>query len=480
MSDDLAIRGGGVVAVATDDHLLLAALLLQLGEACASWADRAEAVSTDDFSRVSLGPTVVPQPDTTAGRAAAVRAATGLRRASEDASRLGGQLIVGAEQYGELERTVQRLFTITGGVAGWILGASPVISFGVLTAVGEVTLIRTVFRAALGLLSSDLQNDFDEASAKTARELMSSPAFVALVRGVVSGSDEFLIGAFGLPAMLDANRLREQGITGVAFAAVLASRGLDRAGLFTPAAPVRTIEVTAQSSASPPKPPTRYEELVERMPHGGAGSPQIRIERYQDPSGSDQWIVWSGGTIETGFPESSTEPFDNRSNVNAVAGTEAESVDATLQAMRLAGIPEGASVLHVGYSQGGIVASGIAASGLFDSSVVTFGSPVESIDFPDDVPRTHVEHTEDVIPALSGERRDSLNGGIVVQRSLYDGGAPPAGDDPLPAHNLDRYRETARLIDQSSEERLAPAIDTLAGLTGTGEVRQYRADKVLP
>ncbi|MBF4567144.1 hypothetical protein ITJ57_00065 [Plantibacter sp. VKM Ac-2880] len=229
-----------------------------------------------------------------------------------------------------------------------------------------------------------------------------------------------------------------------------------------------------------PSPPTTYEELVERMPHGGADSPQIRIERYQDASGADQWIVWTGGTIEAGFPESSTEPWDNRSNVTAVAHTDAESLEATMQAMRLAGIPEGASVLHVGYSQGGIVASGIAASGLFDSTLVTFGSPVESFEFDDDLARTHVEHTEDVIPAVSGERRDSLNGGTVVQRSLYDGGTPPPGDDPLPAHNLDRYRETARLIDQSSEERLAPAIDPLAGLTGTGEVHQYRADKVLP
>jgi hypothetical protein len=354
------------------------------------------------------------------------------------------------------------------------------IPLGVLAAVGEVTLIRTVFRGMLGLLSSDLQDGFDEVSAKTARELMSSPAFVALVRGVVSGSDEFMISAFGLPAMLDANRLSEEGITGVAFAAAVALRGVDRAGLLTPAAPVRTVEVKAQGAPAPLKPPTRYEDLVERMPHGGAGSPQIRIERYEDASGADQWIVWSGGTIETGFPETSTEPFDNRSNVNAVAGLEAESAEATLQAMRLAGIPDGASVLHVGYSQGGIIASRIAASGTYDSSVVTFGSPVESVDFADDLPRTHVEHTEDVIPALSGERRDSLNGGTVVQRSLYDGGPPPAGDDPLPAHNLDRYRETARLIDQSSEERLTPAIDPLAGLTGTGEVWQYRADKVLP
>lgn len=480
MSDDLTIRGGGVVAVATEDHLLLGALLLELGEACASWADRVESVSTDDVSLVPVGPTIVPQADAGAGSGAAAKAATSLRRASDDASRLGGHLIVGAEQYGELERMVQSLFTFTGGAAGWVLGASPLIPLGVLAAVGEVTLIRTVFRGVLGLLSSDLQDGFDEVSAKTARELMSSPAFVALVRGVVSGSDEFMISAFGLPAMLDANRLSEEGITGVAFAAAVALRGVDRAGLLTPAAPVRTVEVKAQGAPAPLKPPTRYEDLVERMPHGGAGSPQIRIERYEDASGADQWIVWSGGTIETGFPETSTEPFDNRSNVNAVAGLEAESAEATLQAMRLAGIPDGASVLHVGYSQGGIIASRIAASGTYDSSVVTFGSPVESVDFADDLPRTHVEHTEDVIPALSGERRDSLNGGTVVQRSLYDGGPPPAGDDPLPAHNLDRYRETARLIDQSSEERLTPAIDPLAGLTGTGEVWQYRADKVLP
>ncbi|WP_285042469.1 hypothetical protein [Plantibacter sp. LMC-P-059a] len=479
MSDDITIRGGGVVAVDTEEHLRFAALLLELGDSCASWADRAESVSTDDFSRVPLGPSVVPQADARAGSEAAARAAAHLRHASEDATRLGGNLILTAENYGQIERQVQALFTFAGGVAGWAMGASPLIPLAILTAVGEVALIRTAFRAIVGLFSSEAVEDIDEASARSMRELVSSPAFVALVRGMVSGSDEFLIGLFGLPVMLDANRLREQGITGVAFAASVAASVAQYAGVFTPA-PVQAVEVKTKGSEQRPAPPTTYEELVERMPHGGADSPQIRIERYQDASGADQWIVWTGGTIEAGFPESSTEPWDNRSNVTAVAHTDAESLEATLQAMRLAGIPEGASVLHVGYSQGGIVASGIAASGLFDSTLVTFGSPVESFEFDDDLARTHVEHTEDVIPALSGERRDSLNGGTVVQRSLYDGGTPPPGDDPLPAHNLDRYRETARLIDQSSEERLTPAIDPLAGLTGTGEAHQYRADKVLP
>ncbi|MBF4567146.1 hypothetical protein ITJ57_00075 [Plantibacter sp. VKM Ac-2880] len=50
MSDDITIRGGGVVAVDTEEHLRFAGLLLELGDACASWADRAESVSTDDFS----------------------------------------------------------------------------------------------------------------------------------------------------------------------------------------------------------------------------------------------------------------------------------------------------------------------------------------------------------------------------------------------------------------------------------------------
>lgn len=479
MSDDITIRGGGVVAVDTEEHLLFAALLLELGDACASWADRAESVSTDDFSRVPLGPSVVPQADARAGSEAAARAAAHLRHAGEDATRLGGNLILTAENYGQIERQVQALFTFAGGVAGWAMGASPLIPLAILAAVGEVALIRTAFRAIVGLFSSEAVEDIDEASARSMRELVSSPAFVALVRGVVSGSDEFLIGLFGLPVMLDANRLREQGITGVAFAASVVASVAQYAGVFTPA-PVQAVEVKTKGAEQRPAPPATYEELVERIPHGGADSPQIHIERYQDASGADQWIVWTGGTIEAGFPESSTEPWDNRSNVTAVAHTDAESLEATLQAMRLAGIPEGASVLHVGYSQGGIVASGIAASGLFDSTLVTFGSPVESFEFDDDLARTHVEHTEDVIPAVSGERRDSLNGGTVVQRSLYDGGTPPPGDDPLPAHNLDRYRETARLIDQSSEERLAPAIDPLSGLTATGEVHQYRADKVLP
>lgn len=219
------------------------------------------------------------------------------------------------------------------------------------------------------------------------------------------------------------------------------------------------------------------------MPHGGEGSPQVRVERHVDPDGTEQWIVWSGGTIDTGFPTDGTEPWDNRSNLYGVAGSAlpglaADSTKATLEAMELAGVPKGARVLHVGYSQGGIVAAAIAASGAYESSLVTFGSPVDTIPVDGDVPRAHFEHTEDFIPALSGRHQALVDGGTVVSRSLYDGAPPPQGDGPMPAHLLDNYRDTARFADGSSDDRLTKVIRPLAALTGSGETSEYRADRV--
>lgn len=479
MSDDLTLSGGGVVAVATDGQLQLATCLVELGASCSTWADRVDTVTADEYSRLPLGPSVLPQADARAGSEAAARGAASLRQAGEQAARLGGSLLSSAEAYGNAERVVASLFETAGGVLAWVVGSSPLLTLSGAVWIGGLLLTRAAVRGLVGVVSPEAGEHLDDISADTMRQLMATPGFVAAVRAVVSASDDWLVGAGGLPAFAQSVDAAGRGVTGAAFSAAIVAGAADAAGLFSRTG-ITVTEVSERQDGDREavRPPTSYQDLAERMPSGGAGSPQVRIERYVEASGHEQWIVWSGGTIEAGFPADSTEPWDNRSNLNAVAGTAAESTEATLEAMRLAGIPEGASVLHVGYSQGGIVAGAIAATGRYDSSLVTFGAPVETIDFPDDVPRAHIEHTEDVIPALSGERRESFDGGTVVRRSLYDGDGPPPGEDALPAHSLDRYEETARLVDGSDDPRLRAVIEPLGELGGTGESHRYRADRV--
>ncbi|MGK9148522.1 hypothetical protein KXS11_12920 [Plantibacter flavus] len=482
MSDDLTLRGGGVVAVATDGHLALADGLVLLAASCEEWASRVEAVAVLDVGQAPMGPTVVPVADGEAGRAAAVRAARDLRSAAEGAGRLGGQLLMTAEAYGNLERAVAAFFERTDGAVGWAVGSTPALWMTGVVSLAAVALLGTVVRGAVGFASADAGQWLDDQGSRRLRELAADPAFVQTVRRVVSSTDEALAGFGGPIVGLDLLRRTADGVPGVAVSTLLVARGADAAGLFTPTG-VRVAEAP-RPAGEPDRvlPPTTHEELAARMPRGGEGSAQVRIERHVDAAGAEQWIVWSGGTIDTGFPTDGTEPWDNRSNLYAVAaaavpGLAAESTRATLDAMALAGIPKGASVLHVGYSQGGIVAGAIAASGDYDSSLVTFGSPVETIDLPDGVARTHFEHTEDLIPALSGRHQDPLDGGTVVSRSVFDGRTPPDGDHPLPAHDFELYRETAALADASDDPRVREAIQPLTGLVGSSGSTLYRADR---
>lgn len=483
MSDDLVLRGGGVVAVATDGHLNLARTLVSLGASCEEWAGRLDAVGRMDTSHAPTGPLLVPQLDGEAGREAAARAAALLRQAGGEATHLGERLLMSAEAYGDIERTVASLFELTDGANAWALGASPVSWAPGAVGIGAVLLLGSVVRAVVGAVSEGAGEQFDATAERGLRDLMATPLFADAVRRIVSSADEWLVGAGGLPAGILSMTATADGVPGVALAALVVARTADATGVLTTSG-VRTSPVPrADGEDDRVSPPTTYEELARRMPHGGEGSPQIRVERHVDATGSEQWIVWSGGTIDTGLPNTGSEPWDNQSNLDAVAasalpGLAADSTRATLDAMELAGVPKGASVLHVGYSQGGIVAAAIAASGDYDSSLVTFGAPVNTIVFDEDVPRAHFEHTEDVIPALSGRRQGQPDGGTVVSRSLFDGAPPPSGDDPLPAHRLENYRDTARLADASSDPRLQEVVKPLSELAGDGVTSQYRADRV--
>lgn len=523
MSDDVVLSGGGSTAVATDDQLHLARVTAALAEWCLDAASQVEAVAGSADTGADI-PTALARPwldpsssstPSSAGGEAAMRAASALRDAAVDAERLSGQLTLGAEAYGALERGVSELFESIAGAGAWVLGAvvGTVVRFHETdkqVAPGEaqfmedmaVTWGRSLLVpfvapavAAFALISLDpkVWPALEATAQRTLRNLGSSAATARLLRTFVSSVDDALTGAAGAPVpfLRDYDPRTSGGVAGVA---LLIARGADTSGIFTPAPvdvkPIRPPGWTAPAGAPAAQPwaamgpPRSPSELMERMPGNAPGAPQIRIEHHVDENGEDVWIVWSGGTVEMLPVPGSTEPWDARSNLNAVAGAAAESVQATMEAMRQAGIPEGARVMHVGYSQGGIVAAAIGASGQYDSSVVTFGAPVETIDLPEDVPALHVQHEEDPVPALSGERAEPVDGGRVARRSLYDGGPPPPPadgvDEPVPAHLARNYLDTARLLDGSSDPGVRDALRPLDGLADEGERIMYRADKALP
>jgi hypothetical protein len=209
-------------------------------------------------------------------------------------------------------------------------------------------------------------------------------------------------------------------------------------------------------------------ERIARIP--GTQTP-IRIERFELPGGLSHAEVYIAGTDEWSVG-SGDSPFDMESNLALVAGIGAASVVATTQAMRLAGVRPGDSVSFVGHSQGGAVAITLAESGVYSTkSLVTVGSPSGTLPVRGNYPALVVEHTDDVVPSLGGERL-ATNATVI----LADSGQGPF--DVVGAHSREGYLHTARRIDSSRAPGLASTIPRVPdSLTGT--VHLFRASRPL-
>jgi pimeloyl-ACP methyl ester carboxylesterase len=137
--------------------------------------------------------------------------------------------------------------------------------------------------------------------------------------------------------------------------------------------------------------------------------------------------------------------------------------------MDASGIEPGDPLLVVGYSGGGVIAAKLAADPELNTvAAVNLGGPVASAPTREGVGVLSIEHEEDLVPGSGGSGHPS-DERVEVSRSVLDDGRRYGS--LLPAHELARYRETAALIDESAEERLAGfhalAAEFTRGASGT-------------
>jgi len=124
--------------------------------------------------------------------------------------------------------------------------------------------------------------------------------------------------------------------------------------------------------------------------------------------------------------------------------------------MARAGVTAESEVVLVGHSQGGLVASLVAASGNYNvRGLVTFGAPAGGVRIPAAVPTLSVRHSDDLVPALGGYDVD--NRPVVISREAYADRAVPQGV-AVPAHDMTEYEETARRIDEATSARVRDAV----------------------
>lgn len=416
LNDDLEIRSGGVIAVDTDDLRTAAArlrLLVDDGEEL-----HARLAEITDLLRDAGTWQFVP-----VGEVAA---------AVEDAASLARGLQSMADTYELVELWIQIEVA---------RAANDAERLAVLTAV-SATLIAT----------------HPEAAARAAGE----------IAGWVTGRREGVVAQLGgsagsLGYLMPGWSLRQAtGIVGGALALVgtAAVDGIGRGAVS--GQPLRgeprPISVTRLSSTRGAA-PSGLADLASRIPRSDA---RVRVEKYTMADGTTNFVAYVAGT-QIGAADD--EPWDGTSNLELYTGSRSASYDATMAALEAAGAAPGDTVYLAGHSQGAMVASHVAASGVYDvPALVTLGDPVQ-VDVGPGTLSIDIRHRDDPVAALAAGGHP---GGVGSADSIVAARASAAslvdGELPMAPHALDRYVETAALLDRSSDPRLGPVRSLVDGL----------------
>ncbi|MEO8528866.1 MAG: hypothetical protein ABI435_07290 [Pseudolysinimonas sp.] len=288
-------------------------------------------------------------------------------------------------------------------------------------------------------------------------ELVTSPEFVRFVSLFATSIDDGARGAAGIPYWL--SPLFSSDDNGVATGALTIATLGGAFGMFKES----EVAVTRVSLETPASAPTGARDLLDRVPEVN----QVRIETYEAPGMPTRYAVYIGPT-ETFSPYATTEPWDMTSNVYGVAGLSPGSLRAVEDAMADAGIRSGDEVQVVGFSQGGLIATMVAASPDWNVvSAATYGAPAGNIALPDGVAGIAVRNTDDFIPALAGPQLDHHL--MQIEREAYAGDTPPPTGIAAPAHQRFSYEATADAIDAARSEAIRSQLTQLEGF-GDGYV----------
>lgn len=308
-------------------------------------------------------------------------------------------------------------------------------------------------------------------------ELITSPEFVRFVSLAATSIDDAVLGGSGVPSWLVALPGLDLSPGGGVVAGALTVAALGAMfGMFRET-PVAVDRVSTQRLDAAP---AGVRERLDRIPEVN----QVRIEKYEADGVPPRYTVYVGPT-ETFSPFADDEPWDSTSNVYGVAGLSAGSFRAVELAMAEAGICPGDEVLITGFSQGGLVATLVAASG--DWNVVgleTHGAPAGNIPLPAGISGMAIRNTDDLVPALAGPQLE--HDLLQVERRAFREGVEIPTAEAAPAHQRSGYESTATAIDgaeSSAVREQIRALDTFATdyldrPGGRATVMTYRATRV--
>lgn len=462
---DLEIRSGGAIAVDTEQLRSVAGRLREFGIRVGELADRARWVATDAAAAAT-------------GFGVDLEArwlATGAERVAEQPTALAAALDALAAAYELIDLRVQQAAAAAAGDAD----AARVIE-------ARMALLQQEYPDATSTADAAIDAWRRDGPLEMARQVAAATWWIpgmALPLAVGSGVLWSGVSVAGLGRMSRAptpsGGPAADAVTSGPAATVAGHRGGTRhPSAPPPSAPLSPAPTAVRAVAPAPAsgPVTGLADAARRVP--GATEARVRVERYVMPGGGSQAAVYVAGT--QAVSGGAGDPFDMRSNLELYTGERSASLAAVELALREAGVGPGEPVHVFGHSQGAMLASALALEGTYDvQTLVTYGSPVEAA-VPESVLSVGIRHVDDPVAGLAGGGHAETVGapGSFIAERVAD----PAGgvhDLTLAAHGIERYAETAAMVDASHDPRAAALRElwTTLGAAERVEVTEYAADR---
>ena len=174
----------------------------------------------------------------------------------------------------------------------------------------------------------------------------------------------------------------------------------------------------------------------------------VTVAKIVQPDGTDAYAVMYSGTTPLGDDSGplgllhQENAFGATGVVESVAADSVHVEDATMQILEQAGVPAGATIIPMGYSQGGTHAMNIAMS---DKMKAKYAIPdVLTVAAPTGHRRTddlstnfvHIEHQHDKVTALTGASNEGRINRTTIEVKGYPDHEVPAGVFG-PEHNFE-------------------------------------------
>jgi hypothetical protein len=473
VSDPLVVRGGrGGTRAALEElrraarALTAAAELLDDAGSSVAWARREGLAATAASPGTARAAQAELEP--------LLRGPASLGALAETLRSLAGGLHGAAEVYEDAERAAVGALRSVLAVGGAVAGDHPVatVAGSVLLAgwlLPRALLAATVLRLAGGRLPGPSRLTVDVAEHA-----------VQLVGGLGHG------GAPGTGTTTTTPAVRAAGYLAGATAV---------GGLATPALRGRPLRVTARLAAAGPVAPPRdaadvLAGVADLYPRAGGAPGTVGVDRLDHPDGSRSWVVTIPGTQQALSWGTSGNPMDMLTNVRLLAATSDEGTRLVTRALDQAGARPDEPVLLAGHSQGGMVAMALAGSAAFTArhpvaAVLTAGSPVATHAVPARTPALHLEHRQDLVPALDGWRNPDQPDRTTAVRDLASSSAPAdrwAARSPGGAHGVEAYARTATAVHDAGGRSVRgwerAAAQVLGGPGTTAYHREFTGERV--